>query len=143
MPVRIRVDVDDARVRQTLALLGKFRLDRADWSQIGQSLVASTQDRFERGRGPDDVPWKPSRRAAETGGQTLVDTAALRNSIAFRASADGVEVGPAAAVPYAHVHQLGSPRKNIDARPFLGLDDDDFDMIREVVLDALRRSVQQ
>lgn len=139
--VRIKVAVDDEEVRRVLGRLSQ-PLGRAVWAQIGQTLVASTLDRFERGRGPDDVPWKPSRRAAAQGGQTLVDTSRLRDSITFRASGDGVEVGTNAV--YAAIHQFGSASdgskpRGIPARPFLGLDDADRDAIREIVLDAIER----
>lgn len=112
-----------------------------DWDRVGQELVASTVGRFERGRGPDDQPWTPSRRAARDGGQTLVDTARLRGSIAHRASADGVEVGTN--VVYGAIHQFGSRDgggrpSGIPPRPYLGLDDADRDAVRDVVLDALR-----
>ena len=139
--VRIRVRVDDAEVRAALGRLAQ-PLDRRTWARVGQTLVSSTLDRFESGTAPDGVPWRPSKRARETGGQTLVDTSRLRDSITFRASADGVEVGTN--VVYAAIHQFGSnpdgskPR-GIPARPYLGLDDGDRDAIREIVLDAIQR----
>ena len=134
--VRLRVDVDDDVVRRRLEELGALRIPRLAWAEIGQTLVASTLDRFESGRGPDDVPWRPSRRAREEGGQTLVDTSRLRDSIHHRASDDGVEIGTN--VVYAAIHQLGSrddgsrPR-GIPARPYLGVDDGDRAAIRRIV----------
>ena len=134
--VRLRVEVDDDVVRRRLRELGALEIPRAAWDEVGQTLVSSTLYRFEEGRAPDGVPWLPSRRARETGGQTLVDTARLRNSITHRASADGVEVGTN--VVYAAIHQFGSRRdgsrpRGIPARPYLGIDDGDRDAIRRVV----------
>ena len=139
--VRIRVDVDDADVRRVLGSLSR-PLGRQVWAQVGQTLVSATLDRFEAGRGPDDVPWKPSRRAEAQGGQTLVDSSRLRDSVTFRAAADGVEVGTN--VVYAAIHQFGSPAdgsrpRGIPARPYLGVDDGDRDAIRGIVLDAIER----
>ncbi|MCY4123519.1 MAG: phage virion morphogenesis protein, partial [Acidobacteria bacterium] len=112
---------------------------RAMFDAVGQLLVASTINRFARGVGPDGKAWKPSRRAVEEGGQTLVDKAFLRNSITHVASAGGVDVGTN--VIYAAIHQFGSGGlerpKNIPARPFLGLDDDDADAIERLVLARL------
>lgn len=141
--VRILVDVDDRVVRDKLRELGRLAIPRRTWNQIGQILVTSTVDRFERGVGPDGVPWRPSARASREGGVTLVDTARLRGSIAHRASADGVEVGTN--VVYAAIHQFGSraggkPR-NIPARPYLGVDDDDREAIREAVGRAVAREL--
>ena len=134
--VRLLVDVDDGVVRRRLRELGALRVPRAAWAEIGQTLVSSTLDRFEAGRGPDALPWRPSRRAREQGGQTLVDTSRLRDSIHWRAHDDGVEVGTN--VVYAAIHQFGSrpdgsrPR-GIPARPFLGLDDGDRAAVRRIV----------
>jgi phage virion morphogenesis protein len=122
---------------------------RAMWDQIGASLVASTQRRFEDGSAPDGSPWPPSIRALATGGKTLIDSARLFQSITHEASDTGVAVGTN--VLYAAIHQLGgtiaakdapylkfkigdrwASKKSvtIPARPFLGLDDDDE---REIV----------
>lgn len=77
--------------------------------EIGGSLTASTQHRFERGAGPGGVPWPQSRRAQEQGGQTLVDSRRLRDAITHRPGRDSVEVGTA--VLYAGIHQFGGTIK--------------------------------
>ena len=48
---------------------------------ISSYLRDSTRGRFHEGKSPDDAPWKPSRRAMQRGGQTLLDTGLLRDSI--------------------------------------------------------------
>ena len=109
--------------------------------QIGQTLATSTQHRFETGRGPDGTPWKPSRRALEQGGQTLVHRGFLKD-IRHRVGADHVDVGTHQI--YGAIHQFGSgslPRpKGIPARPYLGLDEDDRDAVLDIVRDALERA---
>ncbi len=72
---------------------------------IGSALRDNVLDRFEQGRGPDGVTWPKSRRAVQQGGQTLVDTARLRDSITYEAGAREVEVGTN--VIYAAIHQFG------------------------------------
>jgi len=74
--------------------------------QIGEQLVSSTQQRFEDGRGPGGENWEPSIRAQAEGGQTLVDTARLKNSIGYEASLNLVAVGTN--VEYAATHQFGA-----------------------------------
>lgn len=114
------------------------------WRDMGLSLVASTQRRFETGMAPDGSPWPPSIRALFEGGKTLVKSARLMQSIAFELLPNGVMVGTN--VLYAAIHQLGGvirgltgklrfrlangrfvtvDKVTIPARPFLGLDDED------------------
>ncbi|MBZ0253605.1 MAG: phage virion morphogenesis protein [Candidatus Methylomirabilis sp.] len=143
------------------AFAGLIRLGadlRPVWSDIGAGLVASARDRFEEGRGPDGRAWTPlaattiglrkrrirgkKKRAAYTP-KPLLDSGRLRDSVTMRADVDGVEVGSNLA--YARIHQLGGKagrgRKTaIPARPYLGLSDEDRDMIPEVVMDHLRRA---
>lgn len=80
-----------------------------DWSPatdaIASYLVSEVAIRFEEGRGPDGAAWKPSRRAAEEGGQTLVDTGRLQDSIVGASDAVSARVGTN--VIYAAIHQLG------------------------------------
>jgi len=72
---------------------------------IGAVVVNQTDEAFEQGQSPAGKPWKPSARVREKGGQTLIDSARLRNSITSEASAKQVEVGTN--VIYAAIHQLG------------------------------------
>ncbi len=120
--------------------------------QIGEQLVSSTQQRFEDGRGPDGEKWQPSYRAQAEGGQTLVDTARLKNSIGYEASPNLVAVGTS--VSYAATHQFGAEirAKNasklkfqvggrwaqkesvtIPARPFIGISKQDIEDTRETM----------
>lgn len=123
---------------------------RGLYDNIGASLVASTNRRFETGTAPGGSKWPASIRARMSGGKTLLDTGRLAGSITHNATDSRVEVGTN--VIYAAVHQLGAvitPVKAaalrfkigkawistkqvvIPARPFLGVDDDDE---REIIL---------
>lgn len=126
-------------------------------ARIGAYGEESTVHRFETQRGPDGDPWAPSLRAKATGGQTLVDSGRLRQSITWRASRAEAEWGTN--LIYAGVHQDGatiraksggrlgffipgigfrSPREVvIPARPFLGIDGDDEDEIDDIVRDYI------
>ncbi|KAB2921671.1 MAG: phage virion morphogenesis protein [Dechloromonas sp.] len=78
-------------------------------SDVGDSLVASTKQRFATGKGPNNVPWKAlrPRTIKAKGGKTLilVDRNILFSSITYRATANEVEVGTN--VQYAAIHQFG------------------------------------
>lgn len=95
----VKVTVDDKAVKALFARL-KARVNDLTPAMkvIGEILRTSSVKNFEAGGRP---PWKPSKRA----GQTLVDTARLRNSITAKAFPDRAEAGTN--VKYAGVHQFG------------------------------------
>lgn len=125
--------------------------------RIGAALVASTQMRFEDQVSPAGVPWRRSHRAASVGGQTLVESGRLRASITHRPGPNAVEVGTN--VRYAGTHQFGATiaaktakalrfrigaawvtkrQVTIPARPFLGLDAADRELIPAITTHWLR-----
>lgn len=70
---------------------------------IAEYMVTSVKRNFEAGGRPRK--WVPSRRAATTGGKTLIKTARLKNSISGRVRGDSALVGTN--VAYAGAHQKG------------------------------------
>lgn len=89
-----------------LRAIERRALDLTDvMDEIGGALATNTRVRFERGIGPDGLPWLPSARALDEGGQTLVDTGRLRDSITHAADAASVAVGTN--LVYAGIHQFG------------------------------------
>lgn len=164
MGVSIRVQGDVKRLMRRLQ-----KLEETDIAAVGlvlaESLRSSTRERFRTQKDPDDKPWKQSVRASEEGGQTLTDSARLKNSIKSEANASGFAVGTN--LVYARTHQLGekgrsvtiraktskglvfriggrwirkkSVRVNIKipARPFLGVSEDDMLEIKSMLEQAL------
>ena len=144
--VTLRVD-GAALVEQRLAALARRFADLTPlMDAFGLTLEEATIDRFDRERAPDGSGWTPSIRAREEGGKTLTDSARLRQSIGYRASAARVEVGTN--VIYAAIHQFGGrisaksdrgltfrlpgglgfrrkPFVDMPARPFLGVSAED------------------
>lgn len=126
-------------------------------SRIGAYGEESTVHRFETQKSPDGDPWEPSHRAKATGGQTLVDSGRLRQSLTWSAGRAEAEWGTN--LIYAAVHQDGatisakgdgrlgfvipgigfrSPKEVvIPARPFMGIDADDEDEIDAIVQDYI------
>jgi len=107
---------------------------------IGEYLVSSTQQHFKDQEGPDG-PWKPSQRAEREGGQTLVDSARLKNSITYEASPQMVVIGVNAV--YARIHQLGGQagrghKVTIPARPYIYITDEDRAEIKAMAVEHLR-----
>ncbi|WP_027178595.1 phage virion morphogenesis protein [Maridesulfovibrio bastinii] len=108
---------------------------------IGETLVSSTIQRFQDGAGPDGKRWKPSKRAESEGGQTLVKSGQLRNSISYEASPKMVCVGTNKI--YARIHHLGGKagrglKVKLPARPYLGIDDEDRAEIKELMMEELK-----
>ena len=157
---RISLDIDDRAANAAIRrLVRRLKNPRPALDEIGAHLVRTTIDRFERETGPGNRPWTKSARARSEGGQTLTDSARLRQSITHNVLADGVEVGTN--VVYAAIHQLGGrtpprtirprrkkallipgvgPRAKVDhpgstipARPFLGIDGRDEAAIERIV----------
>lgn len=107
---------------------------------IGEALVSSSVKRFVDEQGPDGKRWKPSQRAATTGGKTLTDTGRLRNSIDYATARGKVMVG--SNVRYARIHQLGGKtgrghKINMPARPYLGFSKSDIEEVKKTISDFL------
>lgn len=130
---------------------------------IGAEIEASIASRFKQGEGPGGEKWPPSGRVAAHGGQTLMESGRLRDSMTRSVSRREVEVGTN--VIYAAIHQFGGtirPKKpggklvfanqvgetvfvdevTIPARPFMGVDDDDVAIIAETIETYLERTAR-
>lgn len=160
----LEVRYNDAEVQQMARRLGAA-LGRVNFKPlmelIGAHLITSTQLRFEKGKGPGGVSWPVSRRAQQGGGQTLMLTRRLYDSIAQDgplATAQNVEIGTN--LIYGAIHQFGgtiSPhviearrgkalfipgigfRRRVNhlgsampARPYLGIDSQDESLLIDV-----------
>ncbi len=132
---KIKIDIDDHAVRQALTGLE----DRADdlrpaFQEIGETLLLSTEDRFRDEVDPDGQPWVdvlPRTRARKRNPKILTEDAHLRGRMVWQLVDGGVEIGTD--VPYANVHQFGFEARHIPSRPFLGISDEDRDVVREVL----------
>ncbi|SDB03900.1 phage virion morphogenesis (putative tail completion) protein [Desulfonatronum thiosulfatophilum] len=104
---------------------------------IGEVLVSQIQRSFEAGTAPGGGAWPPSIRARREGGQTLVLSSILKNSINYQAGPSQVSAGTNKV--YAAIHnyggQAGRGRKTkIPARTFIpGQESVDWPEIRNVL----------
>jgi phage virion morphogenesis protein len=158
----IRLDGDTRRLLDRMRKLADVDKKGIN-STIASGVRSSTVRRFKTQKGPDGKKWKQSIRANTEGGVTLVKTAGLRNSIKTTSDSTGFAVGTNKI--YASTHQLGAKDRritiraktskglifkidgnwirkkkvtvnvSIPARPFLGLDDEDYDMIKDTLKD--------
>lgn len=136
---------------------GKLGNTQALMESVGEALVSGTKKRFDEKKDPEGTPWKPSRRALEKGGKTLMHSGRLRRSIDYAATSDKVMVGSNLA--YARIHQKGGeikPKKakklvfkdsdgktvavdavTIPARPYLGVSKEDMEEVKSTMADFL------
>lgn len=150
-------DADLQRVAKRL----QRALAKADFRPLLQLIAGALREsailRFHQGKAPDGSHWKNSRRALETGGQTLILEGHLRDSITSNVTSRRLEVGTNK--EYAAIHQFGGiirPKKGwalavpgvgfrasvtMPARPYLGISADDEAEIRDMTEAWLRKLV--
>lgn len=161
MAIALQVDVrDDVSAALARAAAAAIDLTPA-MRDIAGHLADATRERFETGRSPAGMPWKPSRRAEEEGGKTLVDRGDLLSSITEDWGKDYAAAGPEAsggAAIYAAIHQFGGEirprtagalsfggrlvsRVVMPARPYLGFTDEDADYAVAALADHLQAAI--
>jgi phage virion morphogenesis protein len=139
------VSFDLKEVDAVKKMLAKASLDSAARSRllqsIGDEMEAQTQERFDTQKSPDGDSWKALAQKTQayyasvnkTGGSILVQEGDLRNSITSEVQGGAWSVLVGETMEYAAVHQFGWPKKNIPARPYLGVSPDDAKVIEAAV----------
>jgi phage virion morphogenesis protein len=146
-------------IAQKLNRLSGFSVTEV-MDEVGSRMVASTQRRFATETGPDGRKWRPSLRAKTQGGQTMTDTARLRQSFGHKVGGGSVSIGTN--MIYAVINQLGgiirakrarglrfkigkrwATKKSvtIPPRPFLGMDASDEQAIYRILDAKINRMV--
>ena len=103
--------------------------------QLGEYLLASTQDRFASQTDPEGSPWealqpRTIKRKKYNAARVLTERGFLRKNLRYQVlSKTTVQVG--SNLEYAATHQYG--RAGIPARPFLGLSPKDHQEIRAII----------
>lgn len=132
----INIDYDDAAVKQSLKkLLDKLGNLTPVFQDIGESLLISHRERFDRAISPDGIPWAElspdyQKRKRRNRNKILVLDGWLRQ-LHYAASDTELDLGTDRI--YGATHQFGDSYRNIPARQFLGLDEAE----RATVLDIL------
>ena len=90
--VHMQFNITDTGVQQLFT-----RMSNADFhemnDEMGQALVAETQERFDKSQAPDGSQWEVSARAWEQGGKTGIDTGILLAGITSESNGDGFVIG--------------------------------------------------
>jgi len=147
--VRYSVRLNDSEIQEALNQLIKRGTDLTPaMANIGEELLISHDQRFRDQKSPDGIPWAPLSEATKSLKSKNVDTILVLNHVLsgtlnYQASSDNLLFG--SPLEYAATHQFGRttspnsmiPNKEIPARPFLGVDESDRDMILDTLSDYL------
>ncbi|VVE55447.1 hypothetical protein PIN31009_04969 [Pandoraea iniqua] len=131
---------DDGQIRKHLAAIGGATFERVR-QDIGEYMLGQIQDRFDQQQLWDGSAMPQSRAALARGGQTLMNTRRLYSSYVYRLVSGGVEIG--SNLVYARIHHFGGETGRghavrIEARPVLGVNDENSTVIGNMLLDAIR-----
>lgn len=114
-------------------------------SDIGSLLEDSARERvYDTKESPEGAPWADwSERYALTRGPQhsfLYGKGDLLDSLTHQVSGDVLEVG--ATREYAATHQYGDEDRNIPARPYLGISEEDKDDIISIVGEWFEKNME-
>lgn len=130
--VRLFVDLESDAARLALRQVQNLGDDPTGLMETaGIILESSVRERFDRGRGPGGVPWKPARRVLAAarpsgsligpnrGGKTLVDQGNLLGSLRYAAERFRVIIGFdgfSESSKHAAAHQFGFQGRTVRVR---------------------------
>ncbi len=135
----IEITANDRQIHEGLqALQDKLGNLKPVFQDIGEALLNSTRERFHTQTAPDGSPWaalSPNTRKKKNQNLILTLNGYLRGTLNYQADKDSLRVGTP--LIYGATHQFGNPSRNIPARPFLGLSEDDTQYILETMAEWL------
>jgi phage virion morphogenesis protein len=132
-----------AMLQRRVEAIGKFERRRL-LDEIGATVESQTRRRIEDDKAdPEGKAWPAwSDRYAKNrhGNQSLLESKGmLIGSLGYAVALAGDQVEVGSNLIYAATHQFGDPKRNIPARPYLGLSGEDEAELEEVIDNFLRR----
>ena len=118
------------------------------WDLVGKFLQKKTiQERFEKEQTPDGKKWEPLSSARikqrlkkhKKGDMKILSDEGYLRRIHYEAGKDYMQIGTNA--KYAKVHQFGFKEKNIPARPFLGVNEQELRYIKGMLTSYVKRHI--
>lgn len=109
-------------------------------ADVGEELLLIHRDRFASQADPDGNPWQPlseryKARKEKYPDQILRLSGHLRDQLHYEATPQQLYFGTP--MEYGAAHQFGYEKRNIPARPYLGLSTADEQQILEIFADYL------
>lgn len=122
----------------------RLKRNAEDFTAVGQLIAehlhASTNQRFMEERDPDGRAWEglkkstlATKRRKKIAPRILKESLTLLKSIDTEVTAQAIIIGTD--VKYAAAHQFGVAKRNLPARAFLGLSDDDRTAVEQLIID--------
>lgn len=140
-------------LKRKLAIMGINVARVFAQKELEQRMLKRTQKRFLQEVDPDGKPWEPlalstiKRKGHERilirTGKMARDIQVIKGRTAKGSGTVRVNTGAGFAIgvpntPYAKHHQYGQPSKNVPARPFLGITNDDIRSLLRMITNMLK-----
>ncbi|QDT94362.1 phage virion morphogenesis protein [Gimesia algae] len=131
-------------------------VSKPDVPDAMQAALSATKtdlvEGFQTSTAPDGSAWAPLKRPRPPGHnpdpKPLIDFGKLQDSVGYQGAdhiegvtGEGFTLG--ATVEYAGVHQDGSKKKNIPARPFMGFSEEVLDTAAELTADSIVNQISK
>jgi len=133
--------IETERVERALEQLGeRGRNARPAFEAIGEDLLVSHRERFDRQESPSGEPWEPlseeyRKRKKRRKDEILVLNTYLRDTQRYQADEDQLEYGTDR--EYGATQHYGDPERGIPSREWLGLSGDDETNAVNTLLDYM------
>lgn len=149
----LTIELDDAAAQAAFERILSFadgERSRLMMGDIGEAMKTNTQLRAATERSPDGTPWArlspkyAKRKAAKRPGVPMLrwDNHMLGDMFSWQLDPqDGAAVVGTNAL-WGATHQFGDPERNIPARPWLGLSDEDQTEIMDIILEHGRMALE-
>jgi phage virion morphogenesis protein len=137
--IRIDVDFNEKQIANRIrALINAGENLEPAFIDIGEHLLNATHDRWERQIDPDGNPWaaldpKTLRYKKKNKDKILVLEGYMRDTLAYNTTSFSLELGTN--LIQGATHQFGDETRNIPARPFLGITEEDEQEIIAILHD--------
>lgn len=144
--MHLDVHYDDRRIMRVLQRLQDVAGDMAPALQdIGEHLMVSHDQRFRAQVGPDGRAWdslseRYRARKKRNKNKILILDTHLSGLLHYQIEGQALRFGTA--LIYGATHQFGDARRNIPARPFLGISTTDEAVILDILQDHLRGALK-
>ena len=138
----VTIEIQDigvsAALDQLLRAAGDFTPAMAS---LGEHLLRSHHERWDREIAPDGTPWAPlspgyaARKAQAHPAAGILEASGMLRRLNYQAGRDSLTLGTNRI--YGATHQYGDDERGIPARPYLGFEPGDLREAAEILIDFL------
>lgn len=150
--VKLNIQFDGKQIARELNQIVDSVQDRtALHRDVGEYMQLSTAERFAKEQAPDGTPWAPlkestKKRKTKNRNSILRENDFLRDTLAYEADSSAMEFGSnrvqAALMQWGGTDDMAPGPAAVEARPFVGVSNDDEDEIELLAEDFLMAAVR-